>query len=201
MNMRGGCRLTAARYLSHPRDAAKRGYSSTQDEVYTNGLALCSRALVPSALHATASFPDTPTETNGFFCDHERGMMLSPEFCQQPSSRLHAERPGCASKAQMLDTSAYEGRICRDRHRKASSASTKAAEVRITCYIFNILVSITPQQSRVFVNDALTQSSPCCNTWLHIMSQQRSIRKVHQGPLPLARSIGNSASERPAIYC
>ena len=36
--------------------------------------------------------PSRPTETNGFSREYERGMMLTPEFCQQSSSRVHAAR-------------------------------------------------------------------------------------------------------------
>ena len=59
----------AACYLSHPKNVVKRGYLSTQDEVYANRLAvqaICPRALVPSVLHATASSPAPQTHLQAY---------------------------------------------------------------------------------------------------------------------------------------
>jgi hypothetical protein len=88
---RGGCRVWAAGYLSHPRDVVKRGNLSTQDEVYASRMALeavCPRALVPSVLQATAPslapqisrHTSRLTETNDASREYERGMMHTPEF-------------------------------------------------------------------------------------------------------------------------
>jgi hypothetical protein len=95
--LRGGCRVLAACYLSHPREVVKRGYLSTQNKVYANRLGLealchehlCRAFFMQRHLPHLPRHTSSPTETNGVTREYERGMMHTPEFCQQSSDSAH----------------------------------------------------------------------------------------------------------------
>lgn len=86
--------------LSKPsRDVVKRGYLSTQDEMYAKRLAF--EAILPTSTCAEHSscngiFPSSPDTPPGLprlmACPvkYEHGMMHTPEFCHQSSGWAHA---------------------------------------------------------------------------------------------------------------
>ena len=86
--------------LSKPsRDVVKRGYLSTQDEMYAKRLAF--EAILPTSTCAERSscngiFPSSPDTPPGLprlmACPvkYEHGMMHTPEFCHQSSGWAHA---------------------------------------------------------------------------------------------------------------